>query len=101
MIDIDKESLMAFSEIPKWCEKRIGKRLHRSTIHRWRLRGARGAKLETIMIGGRRYTSIEALHRFFASSTTGDGSQKNTRFSQHFRHSSLEEAERCLDDEGI
>ena len=37
---------------------------HVSTLHRWRLRGVRGVKLETVLIGGRRFTSEEALRRF-------------------------------------
>ncbi len=37
---------------------------HVSTIYRWRLRGIRGVKLETFLIGGRRYTSVEAIERF-------------------------------------
>jgi len=34
------------------------------TLHRWRLRGVRGVKLETLKVGGRRFTSIEAIARF-------------------------------------
>lgn len=34
------------------------------TLWRWRNRGVRGVKLETVLIGGRRYTSREALARF-------------------------------------
>jgi hypothetical protein len=41
----------------------------RSALHRWRLTGVKGengqrVKLETIKIGGRRYTSKEAVERF-------------------------------------
>ena len=42
---------------------------HVSTIHRWRLRGIRGIRLETVLIGGRRFTSREALARFAAATT--------------------------------
>jgi hypothetical protein len=34
------------------------------TLWRWRLKGIRGRKLETVIIGGRPYTSVEALARF-------------------------------------
>jgi len=37
---------------------------HVSTFHRWRLRGIRGVKLETVLVGGRRYVSRESLRRF-------------------------------------
>ncbi|MBM4005680.1 MAG: DUF1580 domain-containing protein [Planctomycetes bacterium] len=43
--------------------------VHISTIHRWRLRGVRGVKLETVLRGGTRVTSREALARFFAATT--------------------------------
>jgi Protein of unknown function (DUF1580) len=41
-------------------------RPHRSTGIRWADRGVRGFRLETVTIGGRRYTSREALARFIA-----------------------------------
>ncbi|MCA9265238.1 MAG: DUF1580 domain-containing protein [Planctomycetales bacterium] len=37
---------------------------HVSTTWRWALHGLRGHKLETIMVGGRRKTSVEAISRF-------------------------------------
>jgi len=45
----------------------IGRSVHLSTIHRWRLRGVRGVKLQTWLIGGRRFTSEEALREFIAA----------------------------------
>jgi hypothetical protein len=35
-----------------------------TTLWRWRTRGIRGRKLESISIGGRVYTTVEALERF-------------------------------------
>lgn len=61
-IDVDSETLIPF------CEARSafpgGKRLSLATLHRWRLHGVRGTKLETVLIGGSRYTSAEAISRF-------------------------------------
>ena len=37
---------------------------HISTLHRWRLRGVRGRKLESFLSGGRRFTTYEAIERF-------------------------------------
>jgi hypothetical protein len=37
-----------------------------STLWRWALRGVRGIVLESIVIGGRRYTSREAVDRFMS-----------------------------------
>ncbi len=35
-----------------------------ATLWRWALKGVQGIRLETVKIGGRRFTSIEALDRF-------------------------------------
>ncbi len=37
-----------------------------ATLWRWLSRGVRGAKLESVLIGGIRYTSHEAVTRFLA-----------------------------------
>ena len=52
MIDIVNEQMIPLSKIPAWCEEHLGNRVHPSTVHRWRLRGARGRKLETVLVGG-------------------------------------------------
>ncbi|MCC6492156.1 MAG: DUF1580 domain-containing protein [Pirellulales bacterium] len=39
------------------------------TVWRWANRGARGVRLETFHIGGRRYTTRQAFARFVASTT--------------------------------
>lgn len=41
------------------------------TIHRWRLNGVRGVKLETCLIGGIRYTSHQAIQRFIEAQNAG------------------------------
>ncbi len=41
-----------------------------ATIWRWRTRGVRGIKLQTWQIGGRVYTSREALQAFVEATTT-------------------------------
>ena len=40
-----------------------------STLWRWHTRGVRGVKLETVVLGGRRWTSREAISRFAEAST--------------------------------
>jgi hypothetical protein len=45
--------------------RRRGRKAAASTLHRWATRGLRGVKLEMIMIGGTRCTSVAALQRFF------------------------------------
>ena len=48
------------------------RRLSLATLHRWRLNGVRNVKLETLLIGGLRYTSREAIDRFIASQNADD-----------------------------
>ena len=38
--------------------------VQRSTVERWVRRGVAGAKLETVRVGGKRFTSLEAITRF-------------------------------------
>lgn len=45
---------------------------HPSTLNRWARAGIGGVKLETVKVGGRRYTSIEAIQRFLASLNDAD-----------------------------
>jgi len=42
------------------------------TIWRWILRGSKGIRLESIRIGGRRYTSKEAIGRFMEATVKAD-----------------------------
>lgn len=44
-------------------------RPHRSSMWRFATKGIRGVRLETIVSGGRRYTSREAVLRFVAATT--------------------------------
>ena len=48
-----------------------------STLWRWRSRGIGGVRLETVMIGGRRYVSREALERFVGELTAAREPQSN------------------------
>src|SRR5262245_45090642 len=67
MIDISSETLLTLLE----AARSLPGRVHLSTVHRWRLRGVRGIKLETCRVGGKRYTPREALQRF-AEATTAE-----------------------------
>jgi hypothetical protein len=67
-------------------------KLHVSTLHRWRLRGVRGIKLKTVMIGGRRFVAKSALEEFIAATTaakekepsmSATASSKRTKDIQH------------------
>jgi hypothetical protein len=62
MADLLREELHLLAKVGDL----LPSRPHRSTGIRWADRGVRGSRLETVTIGGRRYTSREALARFIA-----------------------------------
>ncbi len=69
-IDLRNETVIALSEVPNHLPKRNGKKTHYATVYRWALKGARGRILESTLIGGVRYTSLEALQRFLDGRTS-------------------------------
>lgn len=69
-IDIACETLIRFSDARS--AFRDGRRKSLATLHRWRLHGVRGIRLETLLIGGIRYTSLEAIDRFIAAQNAND-----------------------------
>ena len=91
MIDVRIEKPFSFASI---CE------LHPThpsvqTQWRWALKGLRGIRLETAKIGGRRYTTFEAIDRFAARLTEprpGDGPKASKRRQQEVTQA-VEEAE--------
>ncbi len=59
-IDIDREELLTVVEAAKVTPRRPSAR----TIWRWLEHGCRGVVLESVLIGGRRFTTREAIERF-------------------------------------
>jgi hypothetical protein len=60
MIDLQTENLIPLSQLPDHLPSaQRGKQISSATLYRWIERG-----LETVRIGGMRYTSIEAVGRF-------------------------------------
>lgn len=64
MIDLKKESAITLAEVPLHVPRRNGRKVHYSTVYRWVTKGARGRRLESLLVGGVRYTTIEAIGRF-------------------------------------
>lgn len=60
MIDLSQEHLISLSQAAKAVPSRPGLR----TVWRWVLNGVRGRKLDSVVIGGRRFTTTEAVSRF-------------------------------------
>lgn len=65
-IDLTTEELILFSDLPKHLPKQpSGKKLHLSAAYRWKNQGICGVRLETIFVAGSRYTTKQALNRFW------------------------------------
>jgi Protein of unknown function (DUF1580) len=60
MIDISTEQLLTLSEAAALLPGKPSI----ATLWRWRTKGARGRRLESITLGAKVYTSVEALARF-------------------------------------
>ena len=95
MIDVLREKLLSFPQ----AADSLPDRPHLSTLHRWRMRGVRGVRLETVLVGGKRYTSTEALSRFFRATTAAaEGAPTPAAES---RTDAIQQAEETLDAAGI
>ena len=62
------ESILSLRDAAKMLGTKADSRpIHLSTLIRWRTRGLRGVRLEAIRIGGRWFTSREAVVRFVSA----------------------------------
>jgi len=69
-IDIHTERVVSLTDATHFLpERRAGKRPNVATLYRWSNDGCRGVRLEYIMVGATRCTSLEALQRFFDALT--------------------------------
>jgi hypothetical protein len=68
-IDVLTEQMIPLKDYPRYHPLRNGKRLSRYAGYRHALRGIKGVKLETVQLPSGRYTSVEAVQRFFAALT--------------------------------
>jgi hypothetical protein len=63
-IDIHRETLLRIAGISAYLQSLGALPPHPSTVWRWIAQGVGGRRLGTVRIGGRTYTSKEALARF-------------------------------------
>lgn len=63
MNPLDTEPQLALTDVPRI----IGRKVHLNTLHRWAIRGVRGHKLRTRLIGGRRFTTASWVAEFLAA----------------------------------
>ncbi len=73
MIEIDREEVFALRHAAKYIPsgRLEGRPVHHSTVYRWASKGIDGVVLETVMIGGIRFTSKTALMRFIEQRNGG------------------------------
>lgn len=70
-IDFEQEVLITLAAAARKVPGRVpGKPVHTATLARWATRGVNGRQLETLKIGGRLFTSVEALSRFVSALNT-------------------------------
>ncbi len=95
MINIHDEELVTLSGAAKRLPHgRAGKPVHVATLHRWASPGGlQGVRLETIKVGGIRYTSAEALERFIQLCSVDNARQEPQSTRQRKREIATAEAE--------
>lgn len=93
MIDIASERLIRFCE----ASKHIPGRPHVSALYRWLKHPVH--PIETVLVGGRRWTSVEAIERFVAR-CSGEAVEAPAATSAR-RHREIADAEKRLDAAGV
>ncbi|HUY32009.1 MAG TPA: DUF1580 domain-containing protein [Pirellulales bacterium] len=96
-IDLANETPLSLSEATAL----LPGRPHLSTVWRWVLKGVRGVRLETLVSGGRRYTTHEALERFVAGTTAAAHGQPAPVRTPKQRARAIAAAEAELERAGI
>lgn len=73
---------------------------HVTSVYRWCKYGVRGVKLESHFVGGRRFTTKEALTRFFEATTEASEVPGSRRHSEpsHIRRSRADQAASKVDE---
>jgi hypothetical protein len=97
MININNETLLTLAE----AARSLPGRVHVSSLWRWARRGIKGVKLESIAIGGRRFTSIESLQRFADQLSEIDSKHQSSLTDAGVRERRLEAVEQELRDLGL
>jgi IS30 family transposase len=68
-LDLRHETLIPLADVAHYLPKRHGRKIHYSTIYRWINKGTRGRILESTLVGGIRYTTVEAVQRFVGATS--------------------------------
>ena len=96
-IDLSKERPCSLTEAAKSLPNRPSVR----TVFRWSKKGVGGVVLETVKLGHSRYTSYEALERFFGRITNATSGRQTSSSNSRDRQRRIAAAERELDQAGV
>jgi len=94
MIDLKTETLLTLSQAAALLPGRPST----ASLWRWRKKGARGRRLESLVLGGKVFTSVEALQRFAEQQ---GGSEGLIIRSPMQRERAIRKAEKELRNHGI
>jgi hypothetical protein len=97
MIDIANETVIPIAEAPQ----HIPGRPSLATVWRWVLNGTRAGKLESFLVGGRRFTSLESIQRFAQQSTAAADGQVPRTLTSKQREREISRAERESIEAGV
>ncbi len=97
MIDIANETVIPIAEAPK----HIPGRPSLATVWRWVLNGTRAGKLESFLVGGRRFTTLESIKRFAQQSTSAANGVSPTTPTRRQREVEIARAEREAIEAGL
>ncbi len=97
MIDYEQEQLIPIKYVCRIFPGRTGEGISLASIWRWISEGRHGHKLETIIVGGERYTSREAVGRFIAAINNEDFSRQQA----HGAHGDADRGEEKLTTDGL
>jgi Protein of unknown function (DUF1580) len=98
-IDLRTEAPLSYNEAGKLLDP--APRPSTTTWWRWSTRGVHGVVLETIMIGGRRYTTAAALQRFIDQLSDRPAASRSLGQSPRMRRLEQARTERELNEAGI
>lgn len=97
MLDIQTETLISLADAAKLLPGlRPGTRMNAGSVRRLAARGVRGVRLETVMAGGRRCTSADAVQRFITRLTEGADAKSADCASKTRRRPGVMDARKAL-----
>ncbi len=99
-IDLTSETVIPISQAPKYYP--YG-RPNLSTVYRHFRSGCRGARLESFVAGGRRFTTVEAIGRFVERTTANSAGAtlQPSRATSRQREAEIRKAEREWTEAGL